>query len=181
MLIVTGGIAKGTKLKLPNEKITRPTSQKMRESLFAIIENFEIDYKVVFDMYAGSGMLGIEALSRGAESCVFVESNKKICKIIQGNLISTDLIGKSEIVNASIGRWKAKINHDPTLILVDPPFNDELKWIKIEKSLGDLTSFKDLILVIEHFHKDIAPEFICGINKFRSRRHGDSIISFYKI
>ena len=78
MLIVTGGIAKGTKLKLPNEKITRPTSQKMREALFAIIENFEIDYKVVFDMYAGSGMLGIEALSRGAESCVFVESNKKI-------------------------------------------------------------------------------------------------------
>ena len=83
MLIVTGGIAKGTKLKLPNEKITRPTSQKMREALFAIIENFEIDYKVVFDMYAGSGMLGIEALSRGAESCVFVESNKKICKILR--------------------------------------------------------------------------------------------------
>ena len=105
MLIVTGGIAKGTKLKLPNEKITRPTSQKMREALFAIIENFEIDYKVVFDMYAGSGMLGIEALSRGAESCVFVESNKKICKIIQGNLISTVLIGKSEIVIASIGSW----------------------------------------------------------------------------
>ena len=95
--------------------------------------------------------------------------------------ISLSTVGKSEIVHASIGRWKASINHDPTLILVDPPFNDELKWIKIEKSLGDLTSFKDLILVIEHFHKDIAPEFICGINKFRSRRHGDSIISFYKI
>ncbi|MBI52132.1 MAG: 16S rRNA (guanine(966)-N(2))-methyltransferase RsmD [Chloroflexi bacterium] len=181
MLIVTGGIAKGTKLKLPDEKITRPTSQKMREALFAIIENFGIDFKIVFDLYAGSGMLGIEALSRGADSCIFIESNKNICKIIKNNLKSTNLISKSEVLNASVGKWKVSVNNEPTLILVDPPFNDELKWIKIEKSLGDLSFYKDLILVIEHFHKDDAPEFICGINKFRSRRHGDSIISFYKI
>ena len=181
MLVVTGGIAKGVKLKLPNEKITRPTSQKMREALFSIIENFEIDFKTVFDLYAGSGMLGIEALSRGADSCIFIESNRNICKIIKSNLKSTNLINKSEVVNAPVGKWKASLNNDATLILVDPPFNDELKWIKIEKSLGDLTFYKDLILVIEHFHKDVAPESICGINKFRSRRHGDSIISFYKI
>jgi len=181
LLIVTGGISKGKKLKLPDEKLTRPTSQKMREALFSIIDNFEKDYRLVYDLYAGSGALGIEALSRGAEHCFFVESNRKVCKIIKENLKTVRMGHKSEVINSSVGIWKVNLYESPTLILVDPPFNDEHKWINIEKSLGDLSLCKDVVLVIEHFHKDVAPELICGMDLFRSRRHGDSIISIYKV
>jgi 16S rRNA (guanine966-N2)-methyltransferase len=180
LLVVTGGVAKGRKLKLPDRKVTRPTSQIIRESIFAIINNLQPDFIDVIDLYAGSGMLGIEALSRGAEHCIFVESNRSVSRLIRTNLHTTSLFDRSKIINASVGKWKLVTKDVSTLILADPPFNDELKWINIEKSLGDLSFHKEVLLVIEHFHKDAAPKKNSGLELYQSRRHGDSRISFYK-
>jgi|TARA_B110000263_G_scaffold249067_1_gene265540 16S rRNA (guanine966-N2)-methyltransferase len=179
LLIVTGGTAKGKRLKLPDKRITRPTAQIIRESLFGILSNFDFNINQVIDLYAGSGLLGIEALSRGADHCLFIESNRNVCKLIKKNLLSTGFIHKARVKNALIGKWQYERNNLSTLILADPPFNDETKWTSIEKSLGDLSQCDNVIFVIEHFHKDYAPKEISGLGLRINRRHGDSVISFY--
>ena len=86
MMRVITGIARGRKLEtLPGEDVTRPTTESVKEAVFSMIQ-FEIEDKNVLDLFAGSGQLGIEALSRGAKKCTFVENNKQAYNVIENNI-----------------------------------------------------------------------------------------------
>ena len=96
MRVITGS-ARGRRLEtLPGEDVTRPTSESVKEALFSMIQ-FEIEGRRVLDLFAGSGQLGIEALSRGAASCVFVENNKGARDVVERNILHCGLQDRASI------------------------------------------------------------------------------------
>lgn len=128
MRVITGS-ARGRKLKTPDNTDIRPTTDNVKEALFNIIQ-FDIEGRRVLDLFAGTGQLGIEALSRGAKSCVFVDADKRAVSIVRENLKSCGLSGTVLQRNAlelldSGGRYD--------LIFVDPPYDSGLYEPVLEK------------------------------------------------
>jgi 16S rRNA (guanine(966)-N(2))-methyltransferase RsmD len=177
---IISGTSKGRKLVTPRSQFLRPTSDRVKESIFNILQD-EIVGKVVLDLFAGTGNLGIEALSRGAKKTIFVEKGRQALRLIQRNLTQFGLEERSEILskdaNRAIGILKQK-GESFDLILMDPPYQKGL----IQKTLMKLNSHqiyhKDSILVIEHNRREPLSIVMEGWNLIRQRRIGDTLISF---
>jgi 16S rRNA (guanine(966)-N(2))-methyltransferase RsmD len=103
---ITGGSARGSVLRGPVSADLRPTSGRLRESLFGMIDAADVEMTEVVDLYAGTGALGIEALSRGAERCTFVESNAAACRAIDENLKRVRMAERAFVVRDRVGRWR---------------------------------------------------------------------------
>src|SRR5947209_2339665 len=117
---VVAGEVKGHRLKAPAGMETRPTSDKVREAVFATLGDFFVDDSVL-DLFAGTGALGIEALSRGAETAVFVERRPQACAVIKENLKHTRLEARSRVLCMPVAR-ALELLHEPFgLVLLDPP------------------------------------------------------------
>jgi 16S rRNA (guanine(966)-N(2))-methyltransferase RsmD len=177
---IISGISKGRKLATPRNQILRPTSDRVKESIFNILKE-EVEGKVVLDLFAGTGNLGIEALSRGAEKACFVEKGRQALRLIQRNLTRCNLEEQSEIIpkdaNRAIGiLHRRRLSFD--LILMDPPYESGL----IKRTLMKLNSHpiyhKDSILVIEHDRREPLSPNMDGWNLIREQRVGDTVISF---
>lgn len=179
---VIGGELKGRTIDMPKGADIRPTSDKVREALFNILKG-KIEGKAVLDLFAGSGSLGIEALSRGAESATFVDIQKRCIDTIKKNLRSLSIDTKRVRVLQydtlkSIKKLSdSKIRFD--LIFIDPPYYGE--WIK--KSLISLNMYDILynsyIIICESFKKDIVPDEVGQFKKIRQAHYGDTVLSFY--
>jgi len=132
---VVSGIAGGRKLKEPEGDMIRPTTDQVKESIFNIIQ-FDIEGRRVLDLFAGTGQLGIEALSRGAKSAVFVDENKTAIALVRENLKRTGLEERASVVQAeSINFLRRCGKFD--LILLDPPYDTFL----LEKALEMIEQF----------------------------------------
>lgn len=177
MMRVITGSARGRRLEtLPGEDITRPTTQAVKEALFSMIQ-FEIEGKKVLDLFAGSGQLGIEALSRGARHCTFVENNRDAVKITQGNISHCGFDGMSNLVFAEATSFLLrKDNFD--IAFLDPPYNQGLT----EKCLPLLLRLmsEDGIVVCETSCDETLPEKIDGWFADRSRRYGKTKLTLYR-
>ena len=124
MKVITGSLRGRNLDTLGGDEITRPTTQATKEALFSSIQ-FEIEDKKVLDLFAGSGQLGIEALSRGARSCTFVESNKSAYKIVEGNLDRCRITDKATLVFSEAKSFlMKKDNFD--IAFLDPPYHKGL-------------------------------------------------------
>ncbi|MFV0504297.1 MAG: 16S rRNA (guanine(966)-N(2))-methyltransferase RsmD [Lachnospirales bacterium] len=150
---VISGQARGTKLFEPANNNIRPTTDRIKETLFNII-NFYIEGANVLDLYSGSGALGIECLSRGATHCTFVEKEKEHCKLIEKNLEKTKFFSDRFIVlNKSIGQkvgFPTIENNTYDIILMDPPYNMSLENETIEFIYKKNILKERGIIVIEH-------------------------------
>src|SRR4030042_1216009 len=177
---IISGTSEGRKLATPKSQAIRPTSDRVKESIFNILGK-EVEGKVVLDLFAGTGNLGIEALSRGAKKALFVEKGRQALRLIQRNLFQFGMKGQSEIlpkdVSRAIGILKQR-GESFDLILMDPPYEKGL----IQKTLLKLHAYKiyheDSILVIEHDRREPIPEKIEEWTLIRQRRVGDTMISF---
>lgn len=177
---IISGTSKGRKLVTPKRYSLRPTSDRVKESLFNILGS-EIEGKVVLDLFAGTGNLGIEALSRGAEKVIFVEKGRQALRLIQININQFGLGNRSEIlpkdVNRAIGILKQR-GECFDLILMDPPYEKEL----IQRTLMKLNTHPiyhgDSILVIEHNRREPLPRILEGWNLIRQQKIGDTLLSF---
>src|SRR3990172_8994658 len=116
---IVGGSCKGARVYAPRGSGTRPTSDKVREAIFAIVGS--VDGLRVLDLFAGSGALGLEALSRGAASAVFVESDPAAVRIIERNVEKLGLAG-TRIVRSDALRYVAAVEEAYDLVFVDPPY-----------------------------------------------------------
>ena len=175
---VIAGSARGVELKHPHGA-TRPTSSRLRESLFGILEAADLDWSSVVDLYAGSGALGIEALSRGADRCVFVESDRRACAVIRENLRLTIFEEASTVVTSSVERWQPAAGERFTLVLADPPYDDAEAWHAIEQAVAD-TLAECAAIVVEHSVRATAPESLAGRPLWRDRRQGDGAVAIYR-
>ncbi len=177
---IISGTSKGRRLVTPRGYSLRPTSDRMKESIFDILGK-EVEDKVVLDLFAGTGNLGIEALSRGAKRAFFVESGRQALGLIQRNLTQCGMEGQSEIVpkdaTRAIGILKQK-GGVFDLILMDPPYGKGM----VRKTLAKLNSQRiyhgGSILVVQHDRREPIPETVEGWKLFRQRRIGDTLISF---
>jgi len=180
---VISGTSKGRKLVTPKKYSLRPTSDRVKESLFNILAS-EIEGKVVLDLFAGTGNLGIEALSRGARKVIFVEKGRQALRLIQANLNQFGLEDRSETlpkdVNRAIGILKQR-GECFDLILMDPPYERGL----IQRTLMKLNSHqiyhRDSILVIEHNRREPLPHILDGWNLIRQQKIGDTLLSFLTV
>ena len=156
---VVAGEARGRKISAPAGSTTRPTSDRVRESIFNMLFSLDaVDDAAVLDLYAGCGALGIEALSRGAKSCIFVENNRRAVKCISENLDGLGYTGKSEVVESDVEPWLEELGERHDLVLADPPYADR-SW----ERLLDLVDAKWLVLetdqeLPEHPMWDVARE-----------------------
>ena len=120
MRVITGK-ARGIQLKTPDGMQTRPTADRVKEALFSII-NFDVPGAKVLDLFGGTGQLGIEALSRGAESAVFVDAREDSCKIIRENLRRTKLEQQSKVIRSDYLDYLHRCKERFDIILLDPPY-----------------------------------------------------------
>lgn len=176
MRIITGK-ARGMSLKTLEGTATRPTSEKVKEAVFSAIQ-FEIEGAKVLDLFAGSGQLGIEALSRGAQSCVFVDSDKEAAKIIKENVEKTRFTENSQIVQMDA---KAFLNMNIKtfdIAFVDPPYKDGL-MLKILDALAPYMTENALVLC-EHDIKEELPEQVSGLNKRKDYKYSKTVVTIYR-
>jgi 16S rRNA (guanine966-N2)-methyltransferase len=179
MRIITGTL-KGRRLVTPKGMSLRPTSDRVKESMFNIL-GVEIKDKTILDLFSGTGNLGIEALSRGAKRVIFVEKNREAIRLIQRNLFACQMEDRSELllkeVHQAIGFLKGK-GERFDLIFMDPPYEKGL----IRKTMEVLGTVKiyheDSILVIEHNRREPLSDISDSWNLLRQRRIGETVLSF---
>jgi 16S rRNA (guanine966-N2)-methyltransferase len=177
---IISGMSKGRRLATPKSQAIRPTSDRVKESIFNVLGE-AVEGKVVLDLFAGTGNLGIEALSRGATRSLFVEKGRQAIRLIQKNLSQCGLEGRSEIipkdVNRAIGILKQR-GESFDLILMDPPYEKGLIARTLDKLDSHRIYHEDSILVIEHDRREPLPGIIVGWNLIRQKGIGDTVISF---
>ncbi|MBP5426727.1 MAG: 16S rRNA (guanine(966)-N(2))-methyltransferase RsmD [Clostridiales bacterium] len=179
---VIAGEAKGHKLVTLKGDTTRPTMDKVKGAIFNMIAPYMYDASVL-DLFAGSGALGIEALSRGAKNAVFVDKSRSSVDIIKKNLNHTKLIDKATILNGDVVEIVSRAelgNPHFDIIFMDPPYNKKFaqKVLIFLESNGIL---KDSgIIIVEHSKDDELPMQIGRLRMTRSKQYGITIISFYQ-
>jgi len=177
---VIGGSAKGRRLRGPRGRSTRPTSDLVRGAIFDILASLGADLSRVLDLYAGTGALGIEALSRGSEWCDFVERDRASCETIRENLAHTGLVEKAKVNCWPVEKAEARLSGPYSLLLADPPYGAE-ETDKVLAAWGSSSKLtRAAIMVLEHSrHRPAAPA-LGDRRLLDSRRHGDTCISIYR-
>lgn len=184
MTRIIAGSARGRQLRVP-ERGTRPTSDRVREALFSAVSSMLAERGTgwgevhVLDGYAGSGALGLEALSRGAASVVLIESQASAADVIRRNVEALGLSGATVIratVQATAGRWNA--GPPASLILLDPPYEIAATVIAGELSSLDAGGWVDpsAIVVVERPRADETSPFPPDWSFIRQRGYGDTVL-----
>jgi 16S rRNA (guanine(966)-N(2))-methyltransferase RsmD len=174
-----GGTSKGRRLKALKGLDIRPTSDKVKESIFNILGDKIID-AIFLDLCAGTGGIGVEALSRGAKEAVFVENNHRVVKLIKENLLLCNLEKNSEIVCCDTVKFLEDSDKRFDIIFFDPPYKSDL----LEKAMA-VFDRKELlnnngILIIEHNSKTALPEETNSLILLKKYKYGDTTLSLYK-
>jgi 16S rRNA (guanine966-N2)-methyltransferase len=187
---VIAGTAGGLRLLAPGEG-TRPLSDRVKQSLFAALESAMGDgWPAPFlDLFAGSGAAGIEALSRGAPSAVFVERDARAAKVIAENLRRTHLGGativqRDALAYLGIGAEGADRYEGFGAVVIDPPYADSAAMAAALERLGDpaLGWLRDDALVIaKHFWRDEPPPVVGCLQVDRVKRFGETALTFYRV
>ncbi len=182
---IIGGRVGGRTLKTPRGQSTRPTSDKVREALFNILDARQAPPARVLDLYAGSGALGLEALSRGAGEAVFVDADRDACDLVRDNAAALGL--SASVVCSPVVRWLAKQSSGEFgWIFLDPPYGSH-ETGELDKAL-DLLAKKALVaadglVVAEHEWRHAPDERYDGkgtLALFDRRRYGQTAVSFYR-
>ena len=178
MRVITGK-ARGVVLKTPEGMQTRPTTDRVKEALFSIIQ-FDIPGCKVLDLFGGTGQLGIEALSRGAKSAVFVDASDAACKLIRENLKRTKLENDAKVVRSDYMEYLRRCHETFDVIFLDPPYAE----VFLEKSLNCITEIDILqtngIIVTERaLEKELSWD-ILGYTRSKDYKYGNTLITLYR-
>lgn len=177
MRVITGK-ARGVQLKTPDGMLTRPTTDRVKEALFSVIQ-FDIPGARVLDLFGGTGQLGIEALSRGAKSAVFVDAREDACKLIRENLKRTCLQEDARVVRSDYLDYLSRCREQYDIIFLDPPYAE----VFLENSLNRITEIDILhsggIIVAEHRWKELPWDYP-GYTRSRDYQYGKILLTFYR-
>ena len=178
MRVITGS-ARGVVLKTPDGMTTRPTADRVKEALFSIIQ-FEVPAAKVLDLFGGTGQLGIEALSRGAKSAVFIDEREDACKLIRENLKRTKLESFAKVVRSDYGNYLKNCKELFDIIFLDPPYAE----VFLENSLKLITEIdilqSDGIIVTERpFGKELLWDFP-GYTRSKDYKYGNTVLTIFR-
>ena len=178
MRVITGK-ARGVQLKTPDGMLTRPTADRVKEALFSIIQ-FDIPGAKVLDLFGGTGQLGIEALSRGAKSAVFVDAREESCKLIRENLKRTKLQQDARVVRSDYLDYLRRCREQYNVIFLDPPYGE----VFLENALNCITEIDILqsngIIVTERPLGKELPQEWEGYTRSKDYKYGKTLLTIYR-
>ena len=176
MRVITGS-ARGRRLKTLDSNDVRPTTDKVKEAIFSII-HFDIEGSAVLDLFSGSGQMGIEALSRGAKYCHFIDKSRQSVDITRENLISTGLQKQSTVSNMDSLDFLKTAKYTFDIAVLDPPYNNGL----IEAALPLLSEkMSDRgVVVCEHENGLVLPEKVGKLTNCRTYKYGKVEVTVFK-
>jgi 16S rRNA (guanine966-N2)-methyltransferase len=182
MRVITG-LAKGHRLKAPKGMGTRPMLDRVKEALFSVLEGYGPIRGRVLDLYAGTGSLGIECLSRGAADADFVEQRAHVCRIIRENLEHTRLLDRGHVHQMPVRRFLdlAHPEEKYAIILMDPPYadpaiEDTIRAVSASGLLAD-----EGLLTVGHSPRVTLADSYERLRRRKFRRLGDSCFSIYEV
>ena len=182
MTRIIGGAAGGRRLQTPKGDLTRPTSDRVREALFSAVESAlgSLDGLRFLDLYAGSGAVGLEALSRGAAAVTLVEQDRRTAGLIRDNVRTVGLPG-ADVVTSSVARHLTGRPAAPyDVVFLDPPYS-----LTAKAATSDLTALganhwltEQALVVVERSSREPFPGWPAGFSEGRERRYGETVLSF---
>ena len=176
MRVITGK-ASGVQLKTPDGMLTSPTADRVKEALFSII-NFDIPGARVLDLFGGTGQLGIEAMSRGAERCVFVDAREDACKLIKENLKRTKLEGT--VIRSDFMDYLNRCKEQFSIIFLDPPYAEEYLEKAIKRIAEiDILQTDGIIVAERPVGKELLWEFE-GYQRSKDYKYGKTLLTIYR-
>ena len=178
MRVITGK-ARGVMLKTPEGLQTRPTADRVKEALFSIL-HFDIPGARVLDLFGGTGQLGIEALSRGAKSAVFVDAGDAPCRLIKENLRRAKMEGEGRVIRADYMDYLSRCRETFDIILLDPPYAEvflENSLIKISEI--DILESGGIIVAERPVEKALSVE-IPGFTRSKDYKYGKTLLTLYR-
>jgi len=178
MRVITGS-ARGVQLKTPDGMVTRPTTDRVKEAMFSII-HFDIPGADVLDLFGGTGQLGIEALSRGAKSAVFVDAGEPACRLIRENLKRAKFERQGNVIRSDYLDYLSRTKQQFDIILLDPPYAE----VFLENALKRITEIDILrsngIIVTERpMGKELPWEYE-GYERSRDYKYGKTLLTIYR-
>lgn len=178
---VISGILKGRNIDGYNIDGTRPTMDRVKESLFGMIQN-NIKDSIVLDLFAGSGQLGIEAISNGSKKCYFIDNNIEVIKVLRNNINNLNIKDKSIIL---LSDWKKSLNEFNNknikfdIIFVDPPYNYDV-YEKILDKVSNLDLLNNNgIIVLEHSNIKLKDKYN-NLILYKEKKYGSKSVNIYK-
>ena len=176
---VISGKARGVQLKTPDGMTTRPTADRVKEALFSIIQ-FDIPAAKVLDLFGGTGQLGIEALSRGAKSAVFVDAGEPACRLIRENLRKTKLEADATVIRSDYLAYLRHCKEKFDIIFLDPPYAE----VFLENALNciaeiDILQSGGIIIAERPVGKEI-PFELDGFTRSKDYKYGTVLLTVYR-
>lgn len=178
MRVITGS-AKGVQLKTPAGLSTRPTAERVKEALFSAIQ-FDIPGARVLDLFAGTGQLGIEALSRGAREAVFVDAQSAACKLVQENLRRTRLTGQGKVVQSDYLSFLERQWNAFDIIFLDPPYAEVFLENALKRA-AEIDILADSGIIVTE--RPVGKELLCnlpGYQRSRDYKYGKTLITLFR-
>ena len=177
-LRLTGGTLRSRSVKTPSGRAVRPTPARVKEALFSILAD-RVDNANVLDLFAGTGALGFEALSRGAAHATFVDAGRPAVAAIRDNLRELGLEARATVIPGDAVAAAARHPGGPwRLVFVDPPYRSDLA-VRAVLALPCERLAEDAVIVIEHDRRNTPPDALGSLLRTDQRRYGDTLISFY--
>ena len=176
---VISGKAKGVSLKTPDGMATRPTADRVKEALFSVIQ-FDIPNAKVLDLFGGTGQLGIEALSRGAKSAVFVDERDDACKLIRENLRRTKLESCASVVLGDYEKYLKNCQESFDIILLDPPYAENFlkNALKLITEI-DILQSGGIIVTERPVGKELLFDFP-GYSRSKDYKYSKTILTLFR-
>jgi 16S rRNA (guanine(966)-N(2))-methyltransferase RsmD len=181
-LRIIAGKYRGRILKSPPDGKTRPTSDRLRETLFNIL-NPRINEDTRFlDLCAGSGAVGIEAISRGIKHATFVDISRKACALIEENLDHLQIPEEqTEIVQSDAEKFLTRSKDTFDVVYYDPPYSEDYLGVLRKFAADGQEIFSDTgVVIAEHHAKQMLPDLLGNLRRWRLLKQGDSCLSFYE-
>ncbi len=178
MRVITGK-ARGVVLKTPEGQQTRPTTDRVKEAMFSIL-HFDIPGARVLDLFGGTGQLGIEALSRGAKSAVFVDAGEKACGLIRENLKRCKLESDAKVVRSDYMDYLKRCREPFDIVLLDPPYAEVFLENAIKKLVEiDILESGAIIVAERPVGKELPWDFP-GYTRSKDYKYGSTLITLYR-
>lgn len=177
---VIGGTAKGRRIRGTLSPKARPTTERVRSAIFNILDPYVFIDRKVLDLFAGSGSLGIEALSQGAAWVDFVEIDSNQCQVIQSNLDDTGLNERAHVISGDVNRLLPRLTGPYGLVMLDPPYRLDTT-ANVIQSIADLEGLVEVggtVIVGHSRHSELA-ETYGSLSLESHRRYGDNVLEFY--